>query len=399
MRILQFTLDNPFPPISGGEIRNALNARALAGLGEVLNVHFAGRPATALPPNVRQRLIEAARGRVPWQRRSPHPTIHVLPDDELAEATTIWKDFAPDLVMVEDIALSQLLTLAAKHGGRTVIDMHNIDSHTTADRLRSMPLWRRLRRFHTHRHKNALARQADIAAGRLADQVWVCSETDRKSLLLLGPVADIRIIANPIPDETVLSLPITPARYARLDLCFIGHLGYFPNVDAVRQLGRKMVPRLAAAGREWSITVAGKNPLETVRQFCASHGLRLVADPPRLPELLAAAGYAPMPLRYGGGTRIKALEAMAAGLVVCATPKAVEGLGLQSGLHYLAGRDADDLAGQIVTLAARPEQAVEIATAGRAFVQEHHMPEVIEAGIRQAVSAIAPASGSPTGRC
>lgn len=397
MRILQFTLDNPFPPISGGEIRNALNARALASLGEVLNVHFSGRPTGALPANVRQRSVEAARGRAPWQRRSPHPTIHVLPDDELAEATAIWKDFAPDLVVVEDIALSQLQTLAARHGGRTVIDMHNIDSRTTADRLRSMPLWRRLRRFHTHRRKIVLAREADIAAGRLADQVWVCSATDRAALLSLGPVADVRIIANPIPDETVLSLPITPARYARLDLCFIGHLGYFPNIDAVRQLGRRMAPRLAAAGREWSITVAGKNPLEMVRQFCAAHGLRLVADPPRLPELLAAAGYAPMPLRYGGGTRIKALEAMAAGLVVCATQKAVEGLGLQPGLHYLAGRDADDLAGQIVALAARPERAAEMATAGRAFVREHHLPEVIMAGIRQAIGAITRASGDLAG--
>lgn len=397
MRILQFTLDNPFPPISGGEIRNALNARALADLGEVLNVHFTGRPSATLPPNVRQRLIEAARGRVPWQRRSPHPTIHVIPDDELAEAAAIWKDFAPDLVVVEDIALSQLLSLAVTHGGRTVIDMHNIDSRTIADRLAAMPLWRRLRRFRTHRRKIALAREADIAAGRLADQVWVCSATDKATLLSLGPVADVRIIANPIPDERVLSLPITPSRYARLDLCFVGHLGYFPNVDAVRQLGRRMAPRLAASGREWSITVAGKNPLEMVRQFCVGHHLRLVADPPRLSELLAAAGYAPMPLRYGGGTRIKALEAMAAGLVVCATQKAVEGLGLQPGLHYLAGRDADDLVRQIILLSARPERAAEMAASGRVFVRERHLPKVIEAGIQQAIRAVAPANNRPAG--
>jgi hypothetical protein len=71
-----------------------------------------------------------------------------------------------------------------------------------------------------------------------------------------------------------------------------------------------------------------------VRQICAKHGLCLVASPPDLPDLLASAGYAPIPLRYGGGTRIKVLEAMAAGLVVCATEKAVEGLSLQDGRHF-----------------------------------------------------------------
>lgn len=399
MKILQFTVDCPFPPVSGGEIRNAANARALAALGEVLTVSFIGAPALAPPPNIRHRVIEAARGRGPWHRRGPHPTVHVIPADEWAEAASIWKAFAPDLVVIEDIALSQLLALAREHGGRTVIDLHNIDSRTVADRIGGMPLWQRLRRFRENRSKIAQARDADILAAKTADQVWVCSEADRATLLALGPadgvkapggkMIDIKVIANPIPDETVLSLPIDARRYEELRLCFIGHLGYFPNIDAVKQIGGQMAPRLAASGQPWSITVAGKNPRDIVRQLCATHGLQLVENPPRVPDLLGRAGYAPIPLRFGGGTRIKALEAMAAGLVVCATEKAVEGLGLEAGTHFLSGRDAGELATRITALAAEPRRAAGMAGAGRAFVRDRHSLAAIERTILRAVESLA----------
>jgi polysaccharide biosynthesis protein PslH len=397
MKILQFTVDCPYPPVSGAEIRNAANARALTALGEVLTVSFTGAPAQSLPPNIRHRIIEAARGRGPWQKRSAHPTVHTIPADELAEAASIWKNFAPDLVVVEDIALSQLLALAPEHGGRTVVDLHNIDSRTLADRIGALSLWQRLRRFREHRAKIAQAREADILAAKTADQVWVCSEADRATLAL-GPALhfkandlkaiEVKVIANPIPDEAVLSLPIAARRYQEIRLCFIGHLGYFPNIDAVRQIGRKMVPRLAASGRGWSITVAGKNPREIVRHYCATHGLNLVENPPHLPDLLAAAGYAPIPLRFGGGTRVKVLEAMAAGLVVCATKKAVEGLGLEAGTHFLSGRDAGELAAKIVTFAAEPQKAARMADAGRAFVRDRHSFAAIERTILQTVDGL-----------
>lgn len=388
MKILQFTVDCPFPPISGGEIRNAANARALASMGEVLTVSLAGAPAPSPPPNIRHRIIEAARGRASWYRRSPHPTMHIIPDDELAEADALWGQFDPDLVVIEEIMLAQLLTLAPKHRARTVLDLHNIDSQTVADRIAGLTLWQQLRGWRQNSRKKAEARDADRRAAATADQVWVCSRTDGALLSALGPVNDIRLIANPIPDESVLSLPIGAERYRDLRLCFIGHLGYFPNIDAVKQIGRGMVPSLAASGQPWSITVAGKTPGDVVRGLCTKHGLQLIENPPHLPELLGRAGYAPIPLRFGGGTRIKVLEAMAAGLVVAATEKAVEGLGLQAGGHFLSSDDAGQLATKIIDLSATPQAAAEMAELGRAFVRDRNSLAAIEIAIRQAVAAI-----------
>ncbi|MGX9144180.1 glycosyltransferase [Mesorhizobium sp. 128a] len=388
MKILQFAVDCPFPPVSGAEIRNAANARALASMGEVLTVTLTGAPTPSLPPNIRHRIIEAARGRDPWHRRSPHPTMHIIPDDELAEADALWRQFDPDLVVIEEIMLAQLLTLARKHRARAVLDLHNIDSRTVADRIAGLTLWQQIRGWRQNRRKKAQARDADRRAAAAADQVWVCSRTDGMLLSALGPVNDIRLIANPIPDESVLSLPIGPERYRELSLCFIGHLGYFPNIDAVKQIGRRMVPRLAASGQPWSITVAGRNPGNVVRQTCAKNGLRLIENPPCLPDLLGAGVYAPIPLRFGGGTRIKVLEAMAAGLVVAATEKAVEGLGLQAGGHFLSGSDAGELASKIIDLAKHPQAAAEMAESGRTFVRDNHSSAAIEKAIGQAIAAI-----------
>ncbi|TJW61248.1 MAG: glycosyltransferase, partial [Mesorhizobium sp.] len=334
MKILQFTLTCPFPPLSGGEIRCAANARALSAVGEVLTVSLTGSPAQTWLSNVRHLALESARRNGAWQSHRPHPTMRIMPADELAEADALWRAFAPDLVVVENIVLAQLLDLAPQHGARTVIDLHDIDSKTVADGIAGLPVLKRLRKVRENRRRIKQARDADRHAAAVADQVWVCSGVDRTLLSALGPTGDVRVIANPIPEESVLSLPTTSRRYEALRLCFVGHLGYFPNIDAVKQMGRRMAPHLAASGRDWSITVAGKTPDNLVRRICAEHGLRLVENPDSLHDLLASAGYAPMPLRYGGGTRIKALEAMAAGLVVCATEKAVEGLGLQAGRHF-----------------------------------------------------------------
>jgi glycosyltransferase involved in cell wall biosynthesis len=386
MKILQFTLTCPFPPLSGGEIKCATNARVLSAIGEVLTVSFTGPPTQTSLPNVKHLVIGSSHRRGAWQSHNPHPTMRMMAADELAEADALWRAYAPDLVVVENIVLTQLLDLAPQHHARIVVDLHDIDSQTEADRIAGLPLWKRLRGLRENRRRIERAQDADRRAAAVADQVWVCSEIDRALLTALGPVGDIRVIANPIPDESVLSLPIATRRYEELHLCFVGHLGYFPNIDAIKQIGRKMVPRLAASGRDWSMTVAGKTPHDLVRQICAKHGLRLVASPPDLPDLLASAGYAPIPLRYGGGTRIKVLEAMAAGLVVCATEKAVEGLSLQDGRHFLAGRDAGDLATKILALAARPEAGAEMARAGRAFVRDRHSSVAIGQEILHAVA-------------
>lgn len=198
MKILQFTLTCPFPPLSGGEIKCATNARVLSAIGEVLTVSFTGPPTQTSLPNVKHLVIGSAHRRGAWQSRNPHPTMRMMAADELAEAYALWRAYAPDLVVVENIVLTQLLDLAPQHHARIVVDLHDIDSQTEADRIAGLPLWKRLRGLRENRRRIKRAQDADRRAAAVADQVWVCSEIDRALLTALGPVGDIRVIANSI---------------------------------------------------------------------------------------------------------------------------------------------------------------------------------------------------------
>jgi glycosyltransferase involved in cell wall biosynthesis len=85
---------------------------------------------------------------------------------------------------------------------------------------------------------------------------------------------------------------------------------------------------------------------------------------------LHAARVTVLALRAGGGTRIKALEALAAGVPIVATPFAVTGLGLQDGEHVLLGRSASDLAQQTIRVLGDDALADHLSRAGRRFVEE-----------------------------
>jgi len=113
----------------------------------------------------------------------------------------------PDLVVIEDIALSELLTLAPKHRARAVIDLHNIDSRTVVDRIHALRLWQaaaELARKRAQHRKGARFRQARGADG---DQVWVCSWPIGPCCPHSALVGDVRVIANPIPTR-----PCSPCR-------------------------------------------------------------------------------------------------------------------------------------------------------------------------------------------
>jgi glycosyltransferase involved in cell wall biosynthesis len=97
----------------------------------------------------------------------------------------------------------------------------------------------------------------------------------------------------------------------------------------------------------WSSRRAGTDSLISSRRARASRRI-FVGDPETTTGLLVAADFAVMPLRRGGGTRIKALEAMAWGVPMIATERAIEGLGLQDGVHFrLAETEAQFIQGVV----------------------------------------------------
>jgi glycosyltransferase involved in cell wall biosynthesis len=179
---------------------------------------------------------------------------------------------------------------------------------------------------------------------------------------------------NGVDDEFFL----TPASDAGERAFFFGHFGYEANrrgVDRFLAEGWPAVLHLRPGAR---LAIAGGGMDEALRLRLAHvegvEVLGLVAD---LPGALAAARAVIVPIWEGGGTRLKVLEALAAGRAVVGTSLGVSGVGFEDGRHGLIGESAQELAGALAVLLADPLRAAAIGTEGRMLAQRYRWPEAL----------------------
>src|SRR5690606_15677453 len=152
-----------------------------------------------------------------------------------------------------------------------------------------------------------------------------------------------------------------------------GALAYYPNVDALRFMVREVLPRLRTLlPIKVELHVVGRGMSPALRRELASsaevtsHGAVESLSP-----LYARSDVAVCPIRAGGGTRIKLLEAMAHGVPVVTTRMGAAGLAVAHGKELLMADDAASFASAVAELRCRA-RARELATAARAFVLVHH---------------------------
>lgn len=154
-------------------------------------------------------------------------------------------------------------------------------------------------------------------------------------------------------------------------LVFVSYLRWRPNVEAAIELADRILPQVRHRVPEATLSLVGKDPPpEVVRRRGPSVDVTGTVDDV-IPHLHAAR-VTVLPLRAGGGTRLKALEALAAGVPVVATPFAVKGLGLLDGEHVLLGESSGDLADQAVRIVRDDALAEHLSRAGRRFVEERY---------------------------
>jgi glycosyltransferase involved in cell wall biosynthesis len=137
--------------------------------------------------------------------------------------------------------------------------------------------------------------------------------------------------------------------------------------------------------------ICGRTPGDRLRrQIASASNIRLIADPVHLRPLYEDADAAILPLSEGGGSRIKVLEAMAVGLPVIATPKAVEGLALEPDRHFVIAEKPTEFVAALERLGTDPASRHRLIAEGRRFVRDHHTQMVIERTVTAALARPAP---------
>jgi glycosyltransferase involved in cell wall biosynthesis len=155
-------------------------------------------------------------------------------------------------------------------------------------------------------------------------------------------------------------------------LLFLGSLDWRPNLDGVDLLLDRVFPAVRAREPSARLALVGRHPPESLRRRAAAAGVELHADVHDVRPHLAGCGLMVVPLRVGGGSRLKILEALASGTPVVSTRVGAEGLCLEPGRHLTVVEDADALAPALVAAIRAPAAAQAQAEEGRRRVLERY---------------------------
>jgi glycosyltransferase involved in cell wall biosynthesis len=239
------------------------------------------------------------------------------------------------------------------------------------------------RRLFWQLNKYAISREEHRRSSAY-DRVIVTSDAERERLGAARP--DVTVVPNTLPSN---GEPAEPAQ-APPAILFVGSLDYEPNIDGLRLLVGEILPRVRAGCREASVTVAGRRPTSEVSALCRKAGAELVADAPSLDPLYRKARLVVAPIRLGGGTRIKVIEAMAYGAAIVATEAASEGLALEDDRNARLASDPAAFAAACVELLTRPETAGRLGAEAHETWRRYYRPEVARETITSLVEALCP---------
>lgn len=168
-------------------------------------------------------------------------------------------------------------------------------------------------------------------------------------------------------------------------LVFAGGMSYYPNREAVLYFISEIWPLLVEDNKNRRVTIIGRNPPKELFRLAQQHSNIIVpgyVEDVR-PYISAAKIYI-CPIKNGGGTRLKILDALAMGKPLVATGFAVEGLDLVEDQHYLRAENAAEFKAQIIRLENDSKLCLKFALAGRKFVTERYSWDIIGGTIEEA---------------
>lgn len=164
---------------------------------------------------------------------------------------------------------------------------------------------------------------------------------------------------------------VQPALHSQR-LLFVGNFEYGANLEALEWALEEILPQVWMSNPAVRLAIAGHALPANFKLHWNDPRIEWVGYRPDLRELQQRCAVFLAPLRYAGGSKVKILEAMAAGIPVITTSKGVSGLAANRGEHYLSSDDSGQLALQITQLLSQPARMAQLGEAGRQFARQHH---------------------------
>ncbi|HEX5415050.1 MAG TPA: glycosyltransferase family 4 protein [Chloroflexota bacterium] len=378
MRVLMLAPRAPFPADHGAALRNLYLLRWLGERHEVTLVCFGD---SSNQESHAELLRHAKRVEiVPFPHRSSLDRLRLLggsiqPDlafrlwspAMIARLKALLNEQTFDVVQIEGLEMVALWEAArGRCQARLVLDEHNAEYVLQASAYRASRTagnWPgaayswvqagRLRRF----ERRAL---------RAASRVITVSPEDAASLRTIAPDVSPRVIPNGVdtdyfrPLERVTTMPPTAL--------FIGKLDYRPNLDALDWLIGEIWPRVRAMAPRARLLVVGRDPTPRIARAGGHQGIDIIGPVADEREWFARSDLLMVPMRMGGGVRLKVVQAMATGTPIVSTTAGMAGVGAVDGVHALIADSVEQFAARVVEAFNSSDLRATLARDGRILV-------------------------------
>jgi glycosyltransferase involved in cell wall biosynthesis len=159
------------------------------------------------------------------------------------------------------------------------------------------------------------------------------------------------------------------------------------NADAAQFFVRRILPRIQRVVPDVRTMIVGSNPTQAVRELQDDPSVTVTGTVPTVEPFLREASMSVVPIRFGGGTRIKILESLAHGVPVVSTRVGAEGLEVEDGRHLLLADSAADFADACLRLLRDGAQCAALSREGLKLVQARYDWRVIEQEVEHVVKA------------
>jgi sugar transferase (PEP-CTERM/EpsH1 system associated) len=364
MRVLYLSPRVCWPLRSGAHLRDFHLARQIAGHAALTYVGLDTEELSLGEDVRRERLAELYNSEVVRVRReagysrlnllrgfvgpTPVSILNFMTPAVMSSLERLFREQTFGAVQIESVHLVAYAGLIRRIASKVPIlcDWHNIESEI---QIRYAENYSGSLRSVYARRTAQLLRGFELKFLRLGDAHTVCSERERKVLLALEPTARIEVIENGVDVEYFSQAECLPGG-PRRSLVYVGLMEYHANVDAVTYFAREIWPRVRQLRPELQFVIVGARPTAEVVALAKQPGITVTGTVEDLRPYYREALAAVVPLRVGGGTRLKILEAMAAGTPVISTALGAEGLQVAHGEELVIADTSAAMADAVASL-------------------------------------------------
>jgi polysaccharide biosynthesis protein PslH len=402
MRILWLNPNLLLPLDKGGKLRTWHLMRHLAERHEITYLSFAD-PHTSPAEREGMRAVcahlqivprrDPAKGSLAFYADATTRLLDPLPYAAGKYRSTEYRDKVEHLLTTGgfDLVVCDFLVpavnLPATLPCPSVLFTHNVEAE----------IWRRhsegqpdpLRRFLFKQQWQRMLRFEAHTVSRF-DVVLAVSDTDRDTLHRLYQddlQAPVVTVATGV--DTSFFAPPPVAALSPHHLVFTGSMDWIPNEDAMKYFCADILPRIRAAEPGVTLSIVGRAPTPAVQRLADASGVEVTGRVDDVRGYIGRGAVYVVPIRIGGGTRLKIFEAMAMGKAVVSTTVGAEGLPVTHGKDVWIADRPDTFADAVVSLLRDPARRVQLERAARDLVVTHYDWSAVAGQLDEALQAAA----------